>query len=1747
MKKFKRIIINAISFVIAMLLLISPLDVLAGTANTTNIIESSNKYVDGDSVFYLSHADVQVDDENYYPETASRFEEDKYNQSIDYEYQSSMSKSSDSIPGDPMVYYTQKWLNQEYGNVSGFGSVEENGKTGWNVIYGLLRALQHELGITSLSDNFGNQTSTLYSKNLLSRTDGKTDNKYAILQCALWCKGYNPGYNFTYDSSTGRVSINSVFDAQVENAVIELKKDAGLTNPNGIVTLNLMKALMSMNSFKLLGSSYGAKAEVRNMQQELNRKYEDYIGLIPCDGVYARDTNRALIYAFQAEEGLPVGTANGNFGVTTKKCAPNIPYNKNNSAALSYQGNYYTDTKIATFTKFLQFALYVNGFGDGDFSGNLDSTTKENIKNFQSFYALTKTGTVNIDTWMSLFLSSGNPNRAAIGADCATILTKAKAETLFNNGYRYIGRYLTGTYAGGLSKALTIEEEQTILDAGLRFFPIYQDGGTKLSYFTSSQGTKDGQAAKEAALKLGIPSGTIIYFAVDFDALDYQITSNIIPYFKAVNDELQTGIYRTGIYGPRNVCSRVSKAGYSCSSFVGDMSTGFSGNLGYKIPDDWAFSQFANLEGNNALGNGDGRIEIDKDAVSGKNQCVSRIDKSVINTKYENLETGNNYERTIDAGKVSILGNYFNIFKFNIGFNLPQDGIKFESCYDENHKEIKYLIDVRVNGESATVSGDRQKVGKFNQAFDKVKKTYYSFSNTEEFTKNYKGLKGSLTDHAGKFGFDSNINIFGFMVVNSDDGAIKESGVCITSSVSGSISYPLTTYPIFYLKCQVVGSINGTLTLEPLESNQVQLKGKTNFSVQPKLGAEVNLLVANAYAGVSGKIDCALKFPVKDFSESFSAKYTASVFLEYNALMWGNKYEWAFHEKVLYPETDEANYTCLSSIDDLKFIEPISKSNNRVYQNTPDLYKSDMQIYCKPQIINLGNNTLMMLYIDDSQTRSKENRTILMYNIFNNGSWGTPKPVNDDGTADFEPIVCSDNNGGAYIIWQNANKVFDSNVTIDEMSKNIDLNFVHWNGSDFDNFEQITTDNNHLEMMYRIAATDTDVSVVWVENSENDTFGINGQNSIHRRTLENNTWKNEEIIADGLNIISSIDTSYNNTENVIAYSTKTGTDTSTINDLELFYYNDGKIIQLTNDLTPDYSVSLFNNELYWISNNSLSVVTNGDLETKKVVVPLMDATVSKINVVSNSNGNKSVLWSQTFSDDSDAFYCVNYNESQGSYGNVEPLCNDVGQIRNWDATMLSNGKIETVYGLLQEDNSINIMQKQMNEFCNISVNPTIYYEGQISSGNEINFVAELTNNGSIDLTNLVATIYDENQNVVSTQTIETNLPSGNSSEIKIPFKLPSTITRSKYTVEILPENENDTLIDDNSGTITIGLADIAISDITETRSNSGRTITALISNSGFDTAKSISVEFRKDGITGEVLDKKTIDELKSGDSEEVTFNVSNDLLDSNISESIRSFFLTVSSSDDESDYENNNRIVNVYPDYNVNLSTDGHGTVKGSGTFEYNSNATITAVPDDGYVFYAWYEDGNILYGTPSEYEITVDKNRDLKAIFTIDPEKPTTVNGSLKQLAYRDGKTGGVAPGLTVMLGDEKTTSDENGNFSFTNILPGSYILTITGSSTFDRSILVEIDETNKNLGDVIIACFDFVKDGVIDDKDLDAWSTWLNEGKGSEKYNPFADLTNDGFINGKDFAMLLREFNNKTSDDINKIIEEAENRNEQ
>lgn len=634
--------------------------------------------------------------------------------------------------GDPMVYYTQKWLNQEYGGVSGFGSVMEDGITGWDTVYGLLRALQHELGITSLANSFGPTTSSLYANNPLHRQDGITNKKFAILQGALWCKGYSPGYNIT-ERADGTIAFNAVFDEAVENAVKQLQEDAGISNKNGVVSLNLMKALMSMDSFKLLPSSYGGDSNVRAFQQWLNNNYESYTGLNPCDGVYNRNTNMALIYALQAQEGLPLSVANGNFGNTTQLCCPEIPYTANGTAARRYPGtsnsSFYTYSEIVNFTKLLQFSLYVNGFGDGAFDGIFDNETRLALRSFQEHHAITISGNADKGTWLSLFTSSGDRNRSALAADCATILTKPKADALYANGYRYIGRYLTGTYGSGISKALTQNEAEIILDAGLRFFPIYQTSARENSYFTPQKGTADAKAAIAAALALGIPKDTIIYFAVDFDAMDYQITSNIIPYFQAVHAEMTLGIYKTGIYGARNVCTRVSDSGYAISSFVGNMSTGFSGNLGFKMPNNWAFDQFADKDqaGNYLLiTSTDGSFEIDKNGFSGRNHGVGRLDSddnptlgtahiAAVPTKTGAVDEINKYLRGIAPGgkaedyfSVTANGSIYQIPNSSYGL-LNATGARVQIVPVGGAVSDTYMIVILgdINGDSAIDAADQ--------------------------------------------------------------------------------------------------------------------------------------------------------------------------------------------------------------------------------------------------------------------------------------------------------------------------------------------------------------------------------------------------------------------------------------------------------------------------------------------------------------------------------------------------------------------------------------------------------------------------------------------------------------------------------------------------------------------------------------------------------------------------------------------------------------------------------------------------------------------------------------------------------------------------------------------------------------------------------------------------------------------------------------------------------------------------------
>ncbi|MEI4803985.1 glycoside hydrolase domain-containing protein [Bacillus sp. FJAT-51639] len=502
--------------------------------------------------------------------------------------------------GDPAVFAVQTWVNLKYGKVAGFQPAPLNGKTGWSTVYALTRALQIELGITALADEFGSTTTAKYKQwGEMSLGNVPTDEKgkaiVQILKGAMYCKGYNPG------------KFDDVFDEKTKNAVVSLQKDAGLPVTDGKVYDYIFKAFLLMDAYRL---TPGGDAKVRQIQQDLNNKYYKTSGVQPTDGHYQAGTNRALVYGLQTEMGIDAVKQTGKIGDATKA---GLPILKEGSSG--------------RFVTLFQYALYFNGYDSGSFSTTYNTAIADKVKVFQEFTLLPKDGVANKSTWLSALLSTGDPDRKGTACDCITEVTLERGKALKAAGYQTVGRYLTNV-SGGINKKIQPGELKNIFAAGLSVFPIFQTNGAKASYFSAEQGGLDAASAFKAAKEYGFKDGTTIYFAVDFDAYGIDITDNILPHFKAVSEKMLElgGSYKVGVYGARNVCIQVSEKGYARTSFVSGMSTGFSGNLGFSLPKNWAFDQISTIK----VGSGSGAIEIDNNIKSGRDNGVSEtgIDSS---------------------------------------------------------------------------------------------------------------------------------------------------------------------------------------------------------------------------------------------------------------------------------------------------------------------------------------------------------------------------------------------------------------------------------------------------------------------------------------------------------------------------------------------------------------------------------------------------------------------------------------------------------------------------------------------------------------------------------------------------------------------------------------------------------------------------------------------------------------------------------------------------------------------------------------------------------------------------------------------------------------------------------------------------------------------------------------------------------------------------------------------------------------
>ncbi len=143
-----------------------------------------------------------------------------------------------------------------------------------------------------------------------------------------------------------------------------------------------------------------------------------------------------------------------------------------------------------------------------------------------------------------------------------------------------------------LWKTLKIDEARTLTAAGMAILPVFQFSGDRLASFSTAMGQRDAENALIAARTFKMPTGAMIFFAVDWNPSENQIRGNVIPHFRRIREvfEADGSLFRVGCYGSGLVCRMLAEEGLVELTWLAQ-AMGWRESRAYLDSEAWAMHQ----------------------------------------------------------------------------------------------------------------------------------------------------------------------------------------------------------------------------------------------------------------------------------------------------------------------------------------------------------------------------------------------------------------------------------------------------------------------------------------------------------------------------------------------------------------------------------------------------------------------------------------------------------------------------------------------------------------------------------------------------------------------------------------------------------------------------------------------------------------------------------------------------------------------------------------------------------------------------------------------------------------------------------------------------------------------------------------------------------------------------------------------------------------------------------------------------
>ena len=881
-----------------------------------------------------------------------------------------------------------------------------------------------------------------------------------------------------------------------------------------------------------------------------------------------------------------------------------------------------------------------------------------------------------------------------------------------------------------------------------------------------------------------------------------------------------------------------------------------------------------------------------KKKISIKTESLSEF--SGISNSLNNFEVFPQYIQQVGES-ASFLNN------MEMGFGLPFIPVSFGL---ENNK-ISVLIGGSVGG-----SRSWEKDGQAKMAFNTLKDIKKSGRDVKSIWKQYSSLK-PISPTKGKFAVDGDFTVAGYLegevilIGGQYTLNITDSFIIIDGEVGYDAQYPVYAPPPVFLEWYIKGGIEAKLNLDYqnalIVNEQSTITGK--IALGGGIGVGIPAIISIA-GGAEGEVTALYPFtkpiePDVDLDVNVWAKGTFIGMTIPNPPFKMNLVK--LH--LIPPQPNMAalslNAEELDGIINTNDAVPIPRdylnqpsnfvandsaanTNMMMLSTTPAheitaVIKTNVYPQSSPQLVSLGNNEQLLVWLDDDPSRNEYNRTSLMYSYYNGTIWSDPQAVDNDGTADFSPQL-KNVNGTPYLVWQNAKTTFDETVTVETMSAGMEIAVSKYDINTHTFATKTNLSNDSLiDMLPKISGNSTDLSVVWVKNLGNDIFGLTARNELMLSTFDGTNWSSPTAVYENLNAIDDLTVGYSSESRIIAYTLDVDNDINTVNDKELFI-NGVKIT--TNevlDSKPDFAA----NKLYWYSGGQISYIDN--FTTNEIHSILPEGQVmpnDRFEILSNANGDSSIVFEKSEGIKSELYSFI-YDKTADRWSSMVKLTQLDSKIDGFGGYLDNSGVIESAFnkvavvgeiGTSEPYGQADLCTFEVSPVYNLSMNDVFYSADKLVAGNDLELKFDVTNNGELTDSYMTVQILDSNDNRIFTTELAKQLMPGETKECIAIYRVPENFTSRDIKVNVTPKGQDDFDLVDNIKTVNLNYIDVAVEDLYCGKKADGtKIIYAQIVNRSLNTLSNIEVSLVENTPEGTVLETKTIESLDSLDVNMVTF------------------------------------------------------------------------------------------------------------------------------------------------------------------------------------------------------------------------------------------------------------------------------------